>query len=84
LPKKNQCKARIWTVFTREKGPQKEVLIHSKNQALPSLPIGIKILGEGEEDWSPQPALEELIKHVATGLEENILKHKLPLKETPT
>jgi hypothetical protein len=27
--------------------------------------------------------MEELIKHVAADLKENILKHQLPLKETP-
>jgi hypothetical protein len=68
----------------KKKGPHKEVLIQSKNQVLPSLPIEIRIIGEGEEDWSPQLALEEVIKHMVTSLEENILKHKLPLKEVPS
>jgi hypothetical protein len=76
LPKNAEyCKARIWEVLTREKGTLKEVLVHYKNQAPPSLPIGIKLLGEGEEVWSPQPAMEELIKQVATSLEENVLRH---------
>jgi hypothetical protein len=44
------CRARVWPVLTREKGPQKEVLIHSRNQALPNLPIGIKITRDGRED----------------------------------
>jgi hypothetical protein len=59
----------------REKGTLKEVLVHYKNQTPPSLLVGIRLLGEGEEDWSPQPTMEELIKQVATGLEENVLKH---------
>jgi len=82
LPKgAEQCKVRIWHVFTRQKGPLKEILIHSKSRGLLSLPIGIRIKGEGEEDWSSHPAMEELIKHVAVGLEENVLRHQLPLKE---
>jgi hypothetical protein len=75
------CRARVWPVLTREKGPQKEVLIHSKNQALPNLPIGIRITGDGREDWSPKLAMDELIQHIAIGLEENVLRHKLLLKD---
>jgi hypothetical protein len=75
------CRAQIWPILTREKGPQKKVLIHSKNQALSSLPIGIKIIKDGGEDWSSKPAMEELIQHIATRLEENILRHKLLLKD---
>ncbi len=54
---------------------KKKVLIHSRNQALPSLPIGIRIIGDGGEDWSSKPAMEELIQHIAIGLEENLLRH---------
>jgi hypothetical protein len=75
------CRARVWLVLTREKGPQKEVLIHSSNRTLLSLPIGIRITGDGGEDWSSKLAMEELIQHIATGLEENILRHKLLLKD---
>jgi hypothetical protein len=55
-------------------------LVHSKNLALPSFLVGLKIVVEGEEDWSSQLAMGELIKKVATGLEENVLRHWLPLK----
>jgi len=75
------CRARVWLVLTREKGPKKEVLIHFRNQALPSLPIGIKIIGDGGEDSSFKPAMENLIQHIATELEENVLRHKLLLKD---
>jgi len=75
------CRARVWPVLTREKGPQKEVLIHSRNQALPNLPIGIRITGDGREDWSSKLAMDELIQHIAIGLKENILRHKLLLKD---
>jgi hypothetical protein len=63
------CRVRVWLVLTREKGPQKEVLIHSRNQALPNLPIGIIITGDGGEDWSSKLAMEKLIQHITTGLE---------------
>jgi len=75
------CRARVWPVLTREKGPQKEVLIHSKNQELPNLLIGIRIIGDGREDWSSKPAMDELIQHITIGLEENVLRHKLLLKD---
>ncbi len=55
-------------------------MVHSKNIALPSFPVGLKIVVEGEEDWSSQLAMGELIKQVVTSLEENVLKHQLPLK----
>jgi hypothetical protein len=74
-------RARVWPVLTREKGPQKEVLIHSRNQALPNLPIGIRITGDGREVWSPKLAMDELIQHITIGLEENVLRHKLLLKD---
>ncbi len=63
LPKNaKHCKARIWPVLMREKDTQKEVLVHSKNQALPSLTVGLRIIVEGEEDWSSQPTMGKLIK----------------------
>jgi hypothetical protein len=75
------CRARDWPILTREKGPQKEVLIHSKNQALPNLAIGIRITGDGREDWSSKSAMHELIQHIAIRLEENVMRHKLLLKD---
>jgi hypothetical protein len=75
------CRAWVWPVLTREKGPQKEVLIHSINQALPNLPIGIRITGDGGKEWSSKSAMAELIQHIAIGLEENVMRHKLLLKD---
>jgi hypothetical protein len=65
----------------KEKGSLAKILVHSKNKALPSLPIGIRVEGEGEEEWSSQSPMEELIKHVAVGLEDNVLRHWLPMEE---
>jgi hypothetical protein len=62
------CRARVWLVLTREKGPPKEVLIHYKNQTLPNVPIGIRITGDRGQDWSSKPAMEEVIQHIVIGL----------------
>jgi hypothetical protein len=51
----------VWPVLTREKGPQNEVLIHSKNQALLNFPIGIKITRDEGEDWSSKSSMGKLI-----------------------
>jgi len=75
LKRVEQCRARIWPALMREKGSLAEILVHSKNKALPSLLIRIRVEGEGEEDWSSQSVMEELIKYVATGLEDNVLRH---------
>jgi hypothetical protein len=66
----------------REIGSLMEILVRSKSKALPSLPIRIRLEGEGEEDWSSQSTMEELIKHMAVGLEDNVLRHQLPMEET--
>jgi hypothetical protein len=51
LPKiAEQCKARIWRILTREKGALAKILVHSKNKTLPTLLIGIRVEGEGEEN----------------------------------
>jgi hypothetical protein len=51
LPKiVKQCRVKIWHVPTREKSSLAGTLVHLKNKALPSLPIGIKVEGEGEDD----------------------------------
>jgi hypothetical protein len=51
--------AQVWPILTRKKGSQKEVVIFSRNQALPNLPIGIRITGDEGEDWSSKSAMEE-------------------------
>jgi len=65
----------------KRKRPPKGGMKHSRNQALPNLPIGIRIIGDGREDWSSKLAMDELIQHIAIGLEENVLRHKLLLKD---
>jgi hypothetical protein len=63
-PNKEPFRARIWPVLIREKNALKETLVHSKNQALPSLPLSIRITGPAEaaeEEWSPSSAWTDLI-----------------------
>jgi hypothetical protein len=55
-PNQEHVRARIWLVLTREKNDQKEILMHSRNQAPPSLPLSIRIMGSLEAEWT-QPLL---------------------------
>jgi hypothetical protein len=53
-------RARVWPVLTREKNSQKEILVHSKNQALPNLPINRdRITGTTKEGWTQNSALDD-------------------------
>jgi hypothetical protein len=49
-------RARIWPVLVKEKNSQKETLVHSKNQARPSLPLSIRITRSVEAEWSQESA----------------------------
>jgi hypothetical protein len=68
-------------VLTREKNSQKDILIHSWNQALPILPLGLRITGSAEEEWAFNSALKDLTQRLGSGLEENVLRYKLQLKD---
>jgi hypothetical protein len=48
LPNKEFFRARVWPILVKEKNSQKETLVHSKNQALSSLPLSIRIMGLAE------------------------------------
>ncbi|CAK9858309.1 unnamed protein product [Sphagnum jensenii] len=66
-PNNEPFRTRIWPVLVREKNSQKETLVHSKNQALPHLPLSIKIMGLAEateEKWSPSSAWADLIQRI--------------------
>jgi len=83
---KEPFRTRIWPVLVREKNSQKETLVHSKNQALPSLPLSIRITGPAEatkEEWSPSSAWADLIQRIELELEEKILRFKLSITERP-
>jgi hypothetical protein len=68
------------------KNSQKEMLVHSKNQVLPNLPLSIRITGLAEAmevEWSPSSALLDLIQRIKLELEEKILRFKLNINEKP-
>ncbi len=46
-----------------------------KKQSPTKPPNWIRVKGEGEEDWSFESTMEKLIKYVAAGLEDNVLRH---------
>jgi hypothetical protein len=85
-PNKEPFRTRIWLVLVREKNSQKETLVHSKNQALPSLPLSIRITGPAEAaevEWSPSSAWADLIQRIELELEEKILKFKFSITKKP-
>lgn len=68
-------------MLVREKNSQKEILVHSRNQAPPNLPLNIKIMGSTEEQWTQNSALLDLTQRLETELEEKVLRYKLTLKD---
>jgi hypothetical protein len=50
LPDQEFFRVRVWPVLVREKNSQKETLVHSKNQASPSLTLNIRIMGLAETE----------------------------------
>ncbi len=85
-PNKEPFRTRVWLVLIREKNSQKETLVHSKNQALPSLPLSIRITGLAEAteaEWTPSSAWADLIQRIELELEEKILRYKLSISERP-
>ncbi len=47
------CKARIWPVLSRKKEEKEQILVHSKNQSPPDLPLSIRVTGLPEEKVDP-------------------------------
>ncbi len=85
-PNKEPFRARISPVLTREKNAQRETLVHSKNQSLPSLPLSIRITGPTkgtEAKWTPNSAWEDLIQRLELELEEKIMRFKLSINDRP-
>jgi len=76
-------RTRIWPVLTREKNSSKETLVYSKNQARPSLPLNLRIMGPTEAKWTQESAWADLIQRLETELEEKILRYKLSIKTGP-
>jgi hypothetical protein len=82
-PNQEFFRARVWPVLVREKNSQKETLVHSKNQARPSLPPNIRITGPADAEWSQNSASTDLTQHLEVELEEKVLRYRLTLKDQP-
>jgi len=80
-PGQEHARARIWPVLSREKNAQKELLIFAKNNALPGLPLSIRITGSSEEEWTHASALEDITRCIESELEDKILRFSLNLKD---
>ncbi len=68
-------------MFTRAKNSLKEILVHSRNQAPPNLPLSIRITRTTEEEWTQNLALSAFTQHLEMKLEEKVLRYKLSLKD---
>jgi hypothetical protein len=55
-PDREPLRAKVWPVLSRENNFQKETLVHSKNQARPSLPFNIRIISPAEAEWAQHSA----------------------------
>jgi hypothetical protein len=80
-PSQEHTRARIWPVLSREKNAQKELLIYTKNNALPGLPLNIKITGLSKEEWTHASALEDITRSIESKLEDKILRYSFNLKD---
>ncbi len=80
---KEPLRARVWPVLIRERNSRKETLVHSKNQARPSLPLHIRLTGSAEAEWIPSSAWEDLIQRLEVELEEKALRYKLSISDRP-
>jgi hypothetical protein len=56
-------------------------LIYAKNNALPGLPLSIRITGSSEEEWTHVSALEDITRSIESKLEDKILGYNLNLKD---
>jgi hypothetical protein len=83
-PGQEHARTRIWPMLTRVKNDQKEILVYSKNNTPPSLPLNIRITGSLEAEWTQDFALADLTQRIKTELKEKVLKYNLNLKDRLT
>ncbi len=83
-PGQEHARTRIWPVLARAKNDQKEILVYSKNNTPPSLPLNIRITGSSEAEWTQDSALVDLTQRIETELEEKVLRYNLNLKDQLT
>jgi hypothetical protein len=74
-------RVRIWPVLSREKDGKEQILIHSKNQTPPNLPLSIRATSPPEEKWTKASAQEALLCNVEVELEEKVLRYRMEVKE---
>ncbi len=80
-PGQEHARARIWSVLSREKNAQKEILIYVRNNALLGLPLNIRITGSPEEEWTHAIALADITQNIEPELEDKVLRYSLNLKD---
>jgi hypothetical protein len=80
-PGQEHARARIWPVLARDKNAQKELLIYAKSNALPGLPLSIRISGLSEEEWTHASALADFTQRIEAELEDKILGYSLNLRD---
>jgi hypothetical protein len=71
----------MWPVLSREKNAQKEFLIYTRNNALPGLPLSIRITSSPEEEWTHATALADITQNIESELEDKILRYSLNFKD---
>jgi hypothetical protein len=74
-------RAKIWPILAREKDGKEQILLHSKNQTPPDLPLSIRVTGPPEEKWTRASAQETLTRNVEAELEEKVLRYRMEVKE---
>jgi hypothetical protein len=80
-PGQEHARARIWLVLSREKNTQKEILIYTKNNALPGLLLSIRITSSPKEEWTHATAFADITQSIESELEDKILRYSLNLKD---
>ncbi len=74
-------KARIWPVLSRNKEERNQILVYTRNQAPPNLPLSIRVTGPPGERWTQDSTRKDLILRLEAELEEKVLRYKLAIKD---
>jgi hypothetical protein len=80
-PGQEHARARIWPTLSREKNAQKEIMIYTRNNTLPGLPLSIRIMGSPEEEWTHATALADITQSIEFELEDKIFRYSFNLKD---
>ncbi len=80
-PGQDHARARVWPVLSRDKSEQRELLFCAKNNALPGLPLSIRISGSPEEQWTQSSAQADFTQCIETELEDKVLRYSLSIRD---